>query len=175
MSLVQVAAAAALLLAWGARPVSPESIRGTYRVRASATLDRVPLARSLTLRGDVVLGAGGTAPAVTARLASRGQACRLDGRVAADGALAFARGQRCTFVFDEPELRGRVEAVLQGGRGAADEAGRLTLALEFALSGSVRLATGGLPGFPVEADVPVDGPASLTAEGTRDNSRGADR
>jgi hypothetical protein len=166
-----LAAAAAFAAALAAGAVTPEGARGTYRVEASARTS-VPLLGTLDLRGDVVLRPGDGPRAVLARLASQGHACELAGTLAEDGSLAFAKGQRCPIVLDDPGARGRVEATLRSGKGRVED-GRLALQLEVALAGTVRVATGGVPGLPAEATVPVDGNASVRAEGRRDNSRAA--
>jgi hypothetical protein len=162
-----------LSLALAAGAQTPESARGTYRVDATVRAN-VPLLRSLELRGDVVLRpAEGRGPrAVQARLAAQGHACDLAGTLSGDGALAFPRGQRCTIDLDDPGVRGRVEATLRSGEGRIED-GRLALRLEVALAGAVRISTGGVPGLPAEAAVPVNGDASVRADGRRDNSRAA--
>ncbi len=157
-----------LALALGADPAL-----GTYRVEATARLTGVPLLGRLELRGDVVLRPAGDAPRVRAHLAARGHACDVDGTLAADGTLELVPGPRCPIVLDDPGARGRVEATLRSGNGRVRE-GRIALDLELDLAGTVRLPTGGLPGMPAETAVPVDGGASVRAEGGRDNSRAAE-
>jgi hypothetical protein len=163
--------ASALASALAAGAATPESVRGIYRVEASARTS-VLLLRALELRGDVVLRPGERPGAVLARLAAQGHACELAGTLAEDGSLAFARGQRCSIVLDDPGARGRVEATLRSGKGRVED-GRLALQLEVALAGTVRIATAGVPGLASETAVPVDGDASVRVEGRRDNSRGA--
>lgn len=169
-------ALAALLAAPPAAPA--EAVAGTYRVRATVRLPSAPVLGTVELRGDVVLRPGARPDAVSARFAARGHGCALEGRTAASpgaqgGAVTFAPGQACTIALDDPGVRGRVEAVLRGARVRVDAAGRLTLALELELSGSVRVATGleGIPGLAGEAEVPVSGPATVDGAGERDNSR----
>ena len=163
-----------LALAVGATPAG--AALGTYRVRADTRLTGVPLVSTLELRGDAVLRAGDGPRGVRARLASRGQACELAGTLAPDGKLAFAGGQRCRIRLDDPGVRGEVLATLRSGQGRV-EGDRLVLALELGVAGKVRVAAGGLAGLPglgSEAVMPVDGAASVRAEGSRDHSRGAD-
>ncbi|HEY6001785.1 MAG TPA: hypothetical protein VIV57_02845 [Anaeromyxobacter sp.] len=161
-----------LLLAIALGAATPEAARGTYRVEATVRTAGVPLLRTLELRGDVVLRPGDGPGAVRARLAARGHACELVGTIAENGALAFGRGQRCSIALDDPGVRGRVEATLRSGEGRVDD-GRIALRLEVGLAGTVRIPTGGVPGLGGEAALPVDGDASVRAEGRRDNSRGA--
>jgi hypothetical protein len=168
---VPLVAAAAFASALAAGAATPESARGTYRVEASVRTS-VPLLRTLELRGDVLLRPGEGPRAVQARLASQGHACELAGTLDDDGTLAFARGQRCTIELDDPGARGRVGATLRSGKGRVED-GRLSLQLEVALAGTVRVATGGIPGLAAETAVPVDGDASVRAQGRRDNSRSA--
>jgi hypothetical protein len=161
-----------LALAFSAGAATPESARGTYRVEATVRLSGVPILQTLQLRGDVVLRPAEGPRAVQARLSAQGHVCELAGAIAEDGTLSFARGQRCTIALDDPGARGRVEATLRSGEGRADD-GRLALRLEVAVAGTVRVATGGVPGLPAEAALPIDGDASVRAEGRRDNSRAA--
>ncbi|HEY6098085.1 MAG TPA: hypothetical protein VIW03_01555 [Anaeromyxobacter sp.] len=161
------------LLAFALGAASTEGVRGTYRVQARARISGVPLLRTLDLPGDVVLRPGGGPRAVQARLAARGHTCELAGTLADDGTLAFARGQRCPIALDDAGARGRVEATLRSGEGRVEE-GRIALELELELAGKVRVATGGVPGLSAETAVPVDGGASVRAEGRRDNSRAAE-
>lgn len=163
-----------LLLALAALAAAPGAALGTYRVQASARLSSVPLLDALELRGDVVFRPGDGPRGVRARLASQGHACELAGTVAQDGTLAFPGGQRCRILLDDPGARGEVLATLRSGQGRVAD-GRLVLQLELRLEGRVRVATGGLPGLPAQAVVPVDGGASVRAEGRRDNSRAAER
>ena len=163
-----------LLLAVALGVPGTDAAAGTYRVQATARLSGVPLLRTLALRGDVVLRPGGGPRAVSARLAARGHACELAGTLAEDGTLAFRPAQRCAIALDDPGARGRVEATLRSGRGRLRN-GRIALELELGLEGAVRVATGGVPGVAAETVVPVDGEASVHAEGARDNSRAAER
>lgn len=153
---------------------SGDGALGTYRVKATARLSGVPLVSSLELRGDVVLRPGERPPAVRARLAARGQACELAGTLTGPGRLVLTAGQRCRIPLDDPGVRGDVEATLRSGEARVVD-GRLVLALEVGLAGTVRLSTGLVPGLAREATVPVDGSASVRGEGDRDNSRAADR
>ncbi len=162
-----------LFLAFAVGAATPGAALGTYRVQASARISGVPLLGTLELRGDVSLRPGDGPRGVKARLASRGHACELAGTLAEDGALAFADGQRCRIALDDPGVRGEVTATLRSGRGRVVD-GRITLALELGLAGKVRVATGVLPGLAAETVVPVDGAASVRAEGRRDNSRAAE-
>lgn len=155
------------------RAATPDEARGTYRVQASARMAGVPLVRSLELRGDVVLRPGEGPRAVQARLAARGYACELTGTLRDDGALTFARGQRCSIALDDPGTRGQVEATLRSGKGRVED-GRIALDLELGLAGEVRVATGRVPGLAPETKLPVNGEASIRAEGWRDNSRAAE-
>jgi hypothetical protein len=159
-----------LALALGA---ATGGLPATYRVRATARLAGVPLVSSLELRGDVVLRPGDGPRAVRVRLASRGHACEVAGTLTADERLSLAPGQRCPIALDDPGVRGDVVATLRSGEGRLEE-GRIALSLELGLAGSVLIATGGLPGLQRETRIPVDGSASIRAEGERDNSRAAD-
>lgn len=147
---------------------------GTYRVDATARVSGVPLLRTLELRGDVVLRPGDGPRAIRAHLAARGHACEVDGTIADDGTFAFERGKRCLIALDDPGVRGEVDATLRSGRGRVRD-GRITLDLELGLAGTVRIATGSVPGLAKETPVPVNGEASVHAEGARDNSRAAER
>jgi hypothetical protein len=175
MHLVTALVTALPLMAAGATPATADPVRGTYRARADVRLAGVPLVSALELRGDVVLRPAGRPGALTARLAARGSACELAGQAEGGGGFALTGGQRCTIVLVDPDAKGRVEATLVAGRGTVTADGRLTLVLELALAGAVRVASGtALPGIPAEVDVPVNGRASVAAEGTRDNSRAAE-
>src|SRR5512140_3246982 len=149
-----------LVLALGA---AGDGLPATYRVRATARLTGVPLVSSLELRGDVALRPGDGPRAVRVHLASRGHACDVTGSLTADERLSLAPGQRCPIALDDPGLRGDVVATLRSGEGRLED-GRLTLSLELDLAGTVRVATGGLPGLGREATLPVDGAASIRAE-----------
>ena len=162
-----------LVLALGLAASTPESARGTYRVQATVRTSGVPLLRNLDLRGDVVLKPGDGPRAVRARLAAQGHACELAGTLSEAGRLAFAGGQRCTIALDDPGARGQVRATLRSGDGRVED-GRVALQLEMRLAGTVRVATGGVPGLAAETALPVDGDATLRAEGPRDNSRAAE-
>lgn len=146
---------------------------GTYRVLATVRVTGVALVRSLELRGDVVLRPGDRPRAVRARLATQGHACELAGSLAEPGRVILAAGQRCTIPLDDPGLRGDVVATLRSGEARVAD-GRLVLTLEAGLAGSVRVSAG-IPGLAREAAVPIDGTASVRAEGARDNSRAAER
>lgn len=165
------------LLAASAPAAPVPDVLGTYRVRADVRLSGIPLVSSLELRGDVVVKAGARPSRLTVKLSSRGHTCLLEGDAAARaGELTLAAGQRCTVVLEEPEARGRVVAEVRGGRLRVDAAGRLTLALEVRLTGSVRVATGlaGVPGLGGDAEVPTNGEARVEGTGERDNSRAAE-
>lgn len=162
-----------LLVALALGGMTPDGVRGTYRVQATVRIAGVPLLRSMDLRGDLVLRPGDGPRAVRARLAAQGHACELAGTLAEDGTLAFVRGQRCRIELDDPGARGRVEATLRSGRGRVED-GRIALDLEAALAGSVRVPTARLPGLAPETAIPIDGDASVVAEGRRDNSRAAE-
>jgi hypothetical protein len=153
---------------------APAPVLGTWRVRAAVRLDGVPLVRTMELRGDVRLVPGAAPGAVVARLAARGHACELAGRLEPSGEVTLAAGQRCTVTLEEPEVHGRVDAEVHGGRARVGDDGALALGLEAGLAGAVRIATGGLPGLPAETALPVNGSASVRADGWRDNSRAAD-
>lgn len=156
-----------------AADASPSDVRGTYRVEATVRSSGVPLLRTLELRGDVLLRPGEDPGAVSARLASRGQSCELAATLRDGEALRFEPGQRCRIALDDPGVRGDVLATLRAGRGRVAD-GRLTLELELELAGEVRIATGRVPGLAAETAVPVDGDATILAEGRRDNSRAAE-
>jgi hypothetical protein len=105
-------------------------------------------------------------------------ACELVATRADDGALAFAAGQRCALALDDPGARGRVDARLLAGRGVLRDR-HLALDLSFQLSGavSIRAAPSQLLGVELPSSwtppLPVDGPATVSAEGDRDESRAA--
>ena len=153
---------------------SPPAVRGTYRVRAVARVAGVPLLRDLELRADVVLEPASREGEVRARVASSGHTCQLTAKVAADGALRFPPGQRCTILLDEPETKGTVEATLRSGRGRVADR-RIELQLRLGLEGQVRVATGPIPGLAAETELPVSGEAAVEADGTRDDSRATGR
>jgi hypothetical protein len=162
-----------------AAPAAPD-VLGTYRLRGRALIDARPFpARDEELHADAVLARGEGASGVRLHLAGDGFACDLAGTLAADGALAFAPGQRCAADLRSDEVDGRVEARLRAGTGRVREE-VLTLDLAFTLSGSVRVRSGGaldalsavvpVPGAGGEP-VPVSGEARGKAEGRRDRSR----
>ncbi len=163
-----------LALALLLRAASNEDVLGTYRVHATARLSGVPLVDSMELRADVVLRPGAHPGAFRARLAARGHACELGATRAGPGRLVLDAGQRCPILLDDPGVRGEVEATLRSGE-LRIAAGRIAVALEAGLSGSVRPSTGILPQLGRDAAVPVDGSALVRGEGDRDNSRAAER
>jgi hypothetical protein len=179
----RVAAALAIALAAApARPV-PAGVRGTYRLQGRAMIEASPFpARDEEIHADAVLSPGAGAGQVRIRLAGQGFACELLATVDAAGGLALAAGQRCTADLRSEETEGRVEARLLSGVGRVSEEA-LSLDLAFALSGSVRVRSGGgldalgqalsLPGADGEP-VPIHGRARGRAEGRRDRSRAAD-
>lgn len=156
-----------------------DDVRGTYRIRGTAHVDAVtPLGRTTEARGDASVRAGAGAT-ILLRLASRGQSCELTATRARDGGLSFATGQRCAFDLRDPDTRGHVEARLRSGSGRLRER-HLALDLSFELSGVVALRTAaGLEALGIPPswtpDLPVNGGASLRAEGDRDESRAAGR
>ncbi len=151
-----------------------DGARGTYRVQATARVSGVPLARSLDLRGDVVLRPGERPRAVRARLAARDHACEFAGTLDGPGRLVLTAGQRCSILLDDPGIRGHVEATLRSGEARLANGG-IVLTLEVDLAGSVRISPGTALGIAGETVVPVDGSASVRGEGHRDNSRAAER
>lgn len=164
-----------VLLALLLRAATDDGGLGTYRVQATARVAGVPLVRSLDLRGDVVLRPGDRPLAVRELLGARGHSCELAGTLTEPGRLVLAPGQRCRIALDDPGVRGAVEATLRSGEARLSD-GRIVLLLEVGLAGSVRLSTGVPPGLARETVVvPVDGSASVRAEGDRDNSRAAER
>jgi hypothetical protein len=176
--LASLAAGGGLAAGAGA-PAAPD-VLGTYRLRGRALIDARPFpARDEELHADAVLARGEGASGVRLHLAGDGFACDLAGTLAADGALAFAAGQRCVANLRSDEVDGRVEASLRAGSGWVRE-DVLTLDLAFTLSGSVRVRSGGaldalsavvpVPGAGGEP-VPVSGEARGKAEGRRDRSR----
>jgi hypothetical protein len=178
------AAGAALALAAGASLAlaavpGDDGVAGTYRLRGTARVDAAaPLGRNIESRGDAVVRAA-AAGAVRLRLVSLGHACELAASRAADGALAFAAGQRCAFDLDDPDARGHVEARLRAGSGRLRDR-HLSLDLAFDLSGAVAIRTVErvqVLGMEIPSswtpDLPVSGPAAVRAEGDRDESRAA--
>ncbi len=158
-----------------------DDLAGTYRIQGTARVDAAaPLGRQIASRGDAIVrtaGGGG----VRLRLASMGQACELTASRAADGALSFAAGQHCLFDLRDPGARGHVEARLRAGRGRLRDR-HLAVDLAFDLSGVVSLRTSEavqMLGVEIPAswtpDLPVDGGASVQAEGDRDESRAVEQ
>jgi hypothetical protein len=179
-----MAALAWVLLAAVAVTAAPgPDVHGTYRLQGRARVDARPFpAADQEVRADAVLSPGAGAHAVRIHLAGQGLTCDLAATLDAVGALALAQGQRCTADLRSEETEGRVEARLVSGSGTLrDEV--LELALDFALSGWVRLRPGAtldalrqvlpLPGTRGEP-VPVRGQAHGRAQGRRDHSRAAD-
>jgi len=172
-----LAGAAAL----AAGPAHPDAY-GTYRLAGRARVEARPFpAQEQEVHADAVLSAGAGPGAVRLRLAGEGLACDLSGTLAPDGALELAPGQRCATDLRSEEVEGRVEARLLSGSGRVrDDA--MTLELDFALSGAVKVRSGGAldaltsllppPGAGPEP-VPVRGQARGRAEGRRDHSRAA--
>jgi len=156
---------------------------GTYRLGGRGRVNARPLpAQEQELHADAVLSAGAGQGQVRLHLVGEGLACDLHGTLASDGALDLAPGQRCAADLRSEEVEGRVEAQLLSGSGRVrDEA--MTLELAFALSGAVRVRSGGaldalssilpVPGAGGEP-VPVRGEARGRAEGRRDRSRAAE-
>jgi hypothetical protein len=168
--------------AGAAAPAAPD-VLGTYRLRCRALIDARPFpARDEELHADAVLVRGGGASEIRLRLAGDGFACDLAAKLGADGALAFAPGQRCVADLRSDEVDGRVEARLRAGTGRVHE-DVLTLDLAFTLTGSVQVRSGGaldalsavvpVPGAGGEP-VPVSGEARGRGEGRRDRSRAAE-
>ena len=173
-------AVAILCWAWAAHAATPppDDLGGTYRIRGAARVDAAaPFRREVAARGDAIVrpGAGGD---VRLRIAAMGHACELGATRAADGALTFPPGQACVFDLADPGARGHVEARLRSGRGSLRER-HLALDLAFGLTGAVslRVAPAQVLGVDLPSTwtraVPVDGGASVRAEGERDESRAA--
>lgn len=178
-----LALAAAALLCAAAAPNPPQDLHGTYRLQGRASVDAQPFpAQESEVRADAVLAPGARAGEVRIRLAGEGFSCELTATMDASGALAFAQGQRCTADLRSDETEGRVEGRLSSGSGRLRD-DVLDLQLAFALSGAVRLRSGGaldsigqvlsLPGSGGDP-VPVRGEARGRAQGRRDRSRAAD-
>ena len=141
--------------------------RGTYRLHGTVRMNAGPVLPSeMDVRADVILRPGADRRGMIARVRSMGHACDLTARLAGDGTLTFAPGQLCVFQLDTPEAAGRIESRLESGRGRAT-AGSLELELAWQLSGTMRPS----PWSPL---IPVNGTASATGKGWRDNSRAAD-
>ncbi len=140
---------------------------GTYRLHGTARMNAGPVLPSeLDVRADIILRPGADPRGTIARVRSMGHVCDLTARMAGDGTLTFAPGQICVFQLDSPEAAGRIESRLESGRGRV-KAGSLELELAFQLSGTLRPS----PWSPL---IPVNGTASATGKGWRDNSRAAD-
>lgn len=157
-----------------------EDVAGIYRVQGTARVDAAaPLGRRIEARGDAGVRAG-AGREVRIRLAAMDHACELVARRSDDGALAFAAGQRCELVLDDPGARGRVEARLRSGTGRLRDR-HLALDLAFELAGqvSLRAVPAQLLGVELPSSwlppMPVDGGAALSAAGDRDESRAAER
>lgn len=176
----------ALALA-GASPAAPEpspaaQVRGLYRVHGTMRIAAgPPLDRSSEAHADVTLEPGAGPRDLRVRVASQGYACDLAGRLAEDGALDLAPGQRCTLELRPPDARGRVEGTLRSGRGRVRD-DRIELDLTADVSGTVSLHAGGrvqvlgkrvdLPEGWTPA-TPVHGEAQASVQGSRDRSRAA--
>jgi hypothetical protein len=166
-----------------AAPATPgPDVYGTYRLQGRARVDARPFpAADQEVRADAVLSPGARAGEVRIHLAAQGFACELAASRDAGGTLALPPGQRCAADLRSDEAEGHVEARLVAGSGSA-RGEVLELALDFALSGSVRARPGGtldalgqvfsLPGAGRDP-VPVRGEASGRAEGRRDRSKAA--
>lgn len=166
-----------------AAPRAParDELGGTYRMEGTSRVDAVaPLGGDLEARGDAIVRTG-AAGAVRLRLAAEGQVCELAATRADDGALSFEAGQRCAFDLREEDARGHVEARLRSGRGRL-QGRHLALDLAFDLSGKVAVKTAAkVQVFGMELpsawtpDIPLDGAATVHAEGDRDESRAAQK
>ncbi len=175
------AALGALLLA-GTTPAAPlADARGTYRLQGRVRVDARPFpAHEDEIRADAVLSPAG-AGKVLIHLAGQGLACELAASLDPTGTIALAEGQRCISDLNGEGVEGHVEARLVSGKGSL-RGEILALELAFALSGTVRLHTGGalaalggalsLPGAGGDP-VPVRGEARGRAEGRRDRSKAA--
>jgi hypothetical protein len=177
-----LAAGLFLLAAGRARALSPADVRGTYRLQGTARLDARPFpARDEELHADAVLAPGAAPGQLRVRLSGEGLSCELIATLGADGALAFAPGQRCPAELQGGEAEGKLEGRLLSGSGRVSEEA-LSLELAFSLSGAVRLRAGGaldsvggflaLPGTG-GSDLPVRGEVRGRAQGRRDRSRAA--
>ncbi len=176
--------AAVLLLpgAGDAGALSPADVRGTYRLQGTARMDVRPFpARDEELHADAELAPGAATGELRVRLSGEGLTCELVATLSADGALAFAPGQRCPAELRGGEAEGKVEGWLLAGSGRVRKE-LLTLELSFSLAGAVRLRAGGtldalggllaLPGAG-GSDLPVRGEVHARAQGRRDRSRAA--
>ncbi len=176
------AAGLGLLLATAPAHGAPPDVHGTYRLQGTAQVDAQPFpSREDEIHADAVLSPGARAGQVHIHLAGQGVVCELSASLDAAGRLALAQGQRCIADLSSDQTEGQVEARLVSGAGRV-RGEVLELELAFALSGSVRLRTGGsldalgralsLPGAGGDP-VPVRGEARGRAEGRRDRSRAA--
>jgi len=103
--------------------------------------------------------------------------CDVAARLGESGDLVFAPGQHCALEVAEPEVRGRVEASLQSGRGRL-MGGWLELELTFEVSGALRTHVAGrrvvVLGTEIELpdtwmpELPVSGTVSSSARGPRE-------
>lgn len=179
---VLAGALALLLCSAQARAAPSADVRGTYRLQGRVRVDARPFpARDDEVHADAVLSRGPAAGQVSIHLAGQGFTCELVASLDAAGALALAKDQRCTADLRSQETEGLVEGRLIAGTGRLRD-DVLELDLAFALSGSVRLRSGGgldelgkvlsLPGSGGKP-VPVRGEARGRAEGRRDRSRAA--
>lgn len=161
---------------------APAAIAGTYRMTATVRVAPGALpAQETEEHGDATVEPGSGPGLVRVRMAARGQRCLFEARLAGEGALAFAPGQRCRVVLDDEEAKGTVDATLAAGSGRARD-GLLTLDLAFRVEGAVRLRPGSLDllgaaigARGLSAEVPISGEARARAEGRRDESRAAGR
>jgi hypothetical protein len=125
----------------GAAPLSQDLagryvLEGTARVHAPPMLDR-----EIEAGADASLAPVPGTSDVRVRLTWGRSACELIAR-RAGSALAFATGQRCDVVLDEPEVGGKVIARLRSGSGRVEGA-VLSLETAWDLSGAVNLRIAG--------------------------------
>lgn len=175
-----LAALGTFLLAPPAAAATSREVGGTYRLQGRAQVDARPFpAGDEEVHADAVLSPGARAGEVRVHLAGQGLACDLAASMDATGALTLAQGQRCSIELRNDQAEGQVEARLVSGGGRL-RGELLELDLAFALTGAVRLRSGGsldalgkalsLPGSGGEP-VPVRGEARGRAQGSRDRSR----
>lgn len=175
-----LAALGTALLPPPAAAATTRDLGGTYRLQGRAQVDARPFpSGDEEVHADAVLSPGARAGQVRIHLAGQGFACDLDASVDAAGALALAQGQRCSIELRSDQTEGQVEGrLVSGGGWLRGEV--LELDLAFALTGAVRLRSGGsldalgkalsLPGAGGDP-VPVRGEARGRAQGRRDRSR----
>lgn len=132
--------AALLVLLGAARPPSPpEGITGTYAVTGTAHVSVSPFpAHDYPGELTATLARTAGSEALSLRVEARGYACTLQVQVGADGSLEFPEKATCPLEVTQPDARGHLDAQLRTARARVHD-GRLELALEFDVKGSIQM------------------------------------